>query len=91
MNARSFSEEVHEKIARRRRRRRDDDHWYWVGLFGMVGWSVMVPTILGIALGVLLDETREDPVSWTLTGLFVGLVAGVATASYWVRQESRRE
>lgn len=92
MSRRGFSDSIGDKIARRLRGRREaGSHWYWVGMFGLVGWSVMIPTVIGVALGALADETRHDTVSWTLTGLVVGLAIGCATAWYWVRRESRRE
>src|SRR5690625_6527648 len=41
--------------------------WSGLGLFGMVGWSVAVPTILGIALGYWLDKKLDTDFSWTLS------------------------
>jgi ATP synthase protein I len=33
------------------RRRRRESAWYGLGMFGLVGWSVAVPIVAGIALG----------------------------------------
>ena len=30
--------------------------WFGLGAFGLVGWSVAVPTVLGILLGVYIDS-----------------------------------
>ena len=89
MTGKRFEESIGERITRRLRRRREEgaSHWYWVGMFGLVGWSVMVPTGIGILLGVLADGARDDRISWTLTGLLVGLALGCANAWYWVRHE----
>ena len=58
---------------------------------GMVGWSVVVPMLLGIAAGVTLDERYPQPrLSWTLTLMFVGLGLGIFNAIYWVDRERRR-
>ena len=37
------------------------------GMFGMVGWSVSVPVLLGTALGIWLDKSYPQTFSWTLT------------------------
>lgn len=59
-----------------------------LGASGIVGWSVTVPTLIGIAIGIWLDRRDEGSISWTLTLLAVGLVTGCLTAWYWVRRES---
>jgi ATP synthase protein I len=88
-----FERKVGRKAARKLRARREADRgaWFWLGMFGLVGWSVAVPTVLGIALGVWLDHTWPGRVSWTLTLLFIGVVVGGLNAWYWIQQESRRE
>jgi len=88
---RRFREHVARKAARLERTRQEGDRsvWFSLGLFGLVGWSVSIPTLLGLATGVWLDRHYPGRVSWTLTLLFVGIVLGCANAWYWVRQESR--
>jgi ATP synthase protein I len=72
------------------RRRGDRGPWFWLGMFGLVGWSVAVPTLLGILAGVWLDRRLHGRISWTLTLLFIGVVFGCWTAWYWVKRESER-
>lgn len=81
--------EVERKSARRARARREGRHGlgYGLGLFGLVGWSVAVPTVLGIALGVWIDRRFPSPYSWTLMGLFAGVVLGCLNAWFWLRRE----
>ena len=88
---RRFEQDVARKAARHQRAAREGDRslWFSVGLFGVVGWSVAIPTLLGLALGIWLDARWPGRVSWTLTWLFVGIVLGCANAWYWVSQESR--
>lgn len=77
--------------AERKRRARARDHrvaWFGLGTFGLVGWSVAIPTLAGIALGVWLDRRTEGPASWTLTFLLIGVSLGCLNAWYWIRQES---
>jgi len=73
-----FRADVARKAARRQRAARGTDRgvWFSLGLFGLVGWSIAVPTLLGVALGVWIDRRWPGPVSWTLTLLFLGVVSG---------------
>ena len=63
--------------------------WFGLGMFGLVGWAVVVPTLIGIALGVWIDERWPGPVSWTLNLLIIGLIVGCINAWVWVKKESR--
>jgi ATP synthase protein I len=86
-------ERVHERIGRKADRkleaRREPKRglWFGLGMFGLVGWSVAIPTLVGVAVGVWLDDTLDGRVSWTLTLLFVGVVLGCLNAWWWVRRE----
>lgn len=71
----------------RARRRPEESVWFGLGTFGLVGWSVAVPTLLLLALGVWLDGRYPMGFSWTLTLLFVGIVTGCINAWYWVSRE----
>ena len=83
--------EVGKKAYRRikARRTRDRSVWFGLGMFGMVGWTVAITTVIGVALGVWIDRTWPGPYSWTLTLLFIGLIVGCLNAWYWVNRESR--
>jgi ATP synthase protein I len=84
---------VGRKAERKRKARRERDRgvWFGLGMFGLVGWSVAIPTVLGIAIGVWLDARVEDGPSWTITLLVVGVALGCLNAWYWVRRESRHD
>lgn len=62
--------------------------WFGLGMFGLVGWSVAVPTLIGIAIGVWADRRWPGTVSWTLTLLIIGVALGCLNAWYWIKQES---
>lgn len=62
-----------------------------MGLFGLVGWSVAIPTLLGIGLGVWVDRSTEGPYSWTLMLMVIGLLLGCLNAWYWIRKEMDRD
>lgn len=57
------------------------------GMFGLVGWSVAIPTLAGIALGVWIDRTTRSQYSWTLMLMIAGLIVGGFNAWYWVSKE----
>lgn len=62
---------------------------FGMGMFGLVGWSVAIPTLLFLALGIWIDARYDTRFSWTLMMLAVGIAIGGMTAWYWVREESR--
>lgn len=84
---------VQRKEARKQRARREGEHGlaFGLGLFGLVGWSVAVPTLIGVALGVWIDRRGDGPYSWTLMLLVLGVALGCVNAWYWVRKETHRD
>lgn len=83
--ARSLGEAEERKV--RARRRREQSVWFGLGTFGLVGWSVAIPTLIGLALGIWLDSTVDVGFSWTLTLLFAGIIVGCLNAWYWISRE----
>jgi ATP synthase protein I len=63
--------------------------WFGLGMMGLVGWSIVVPTLLGARLGIWLDEQHPSPHSWTLSLLIVGLALGCWNAWHWVSKEEK--
>ena len=79
------------KAARKLRAQRDGNQgvWFGLGMSGLIGWSVAVPTLLGAMLGLWWDRHHPGQHSWTLMLLAVGLVTGCANAWHWVAQEDK--
>jgi ATP synthase protein I len=76
--------------ARRKLKAKGEQHrsiWFGMGMFGMVGWSVATPTLLGVVVGLWIDRRWPSRFSWTLMLLFIGVVLGCFNAWYWLRQE----
>ena len=71
------------------RKRRRESAWYGLGMFGLVGWSVAIPIVAGIALGIWIDRRWPGEVSWTLTLLITGAAVGAMNAWYWFQREGR--
>jgi len=81
-----FGDEVGRKEKRKIKGREEKKRspLFWVGLWGLVGWTVAVPTAAGIWVGIQLDRHYPGRASWTLTGLIVGIAVGCITAWVWV-------
>lgn len=65
--------------------------WAGVRMTGVVGWSVAVPTLIGVAIGKWLDKVWPVHFSWTLTLLLAGVVLGCFNAWYWLKRESKHD
>ena len=63
--------------------------WFGLGMMGLIGWSVVVPTLLGAALGIWLDNHHPGKHPWTLSLLVVGLAVGCLNAWHWVAKEDK--
>lgn len=87
----SFIEKIRRKEKRKLRAqsKKDQAVWFGLGLFGVIGWSVMVPTLIGIAVGIWADRRWPGQISWTLTFLFAGIILGCLNAWYWVEKERK--
>jgi ATP synthase protein I len=84
-----YEQDVEGSEVRKQRAQREGDSFLsWLGTFGLVGWSITIPTVIAIAIGVWLDRRYQTSISWTVTLLFVGVCLGCALAWYWVRRES---
>ena len=87
----AFSREIGAKAARKLKARRNSTRgvWFGLGMMGLIGWSVAIPTLLGAAIGIWLDNRHPGSYSWTLMLLIIGLVIGCLNAWYWVAKEDR--
>jgi ATP synthase protein I len=87
----AFARQVATKAAHKLRAQREESQgvWFGLGMSGLIGWSVAVPTLVGAMLGVWWDRHYPGQHSWTLMLLAVGLVIGCANAWHWVAQEDK--
>jgi len=85
-----FSLQVREQAARKlhSQRRTVQGIWFGLGMMGLVGWSVAVPTLAGAALGMWIDNHYPGGHSWTLALLVAGLCIGCANAWHWIAKEN---
>ena len=87
----SFAEKVGVKAKRKIKARRNPSQsvWFGLGMMGLIGWSVVIPTLLGAAIGIWLDKLNVGGRSWTLALLAAGLTAGCLNAWHWVDKEDK--
>jgi ATP synthase protein I len=81
-----FSRQVDAQAARKLKAQRGATKsvWFGLGMSGLVGWSVTIPTLIGAALGIWVDKHYPSKFSWTLMLLLIGLVVGCLNAWHWV-------
>ena len=82
----NFSRQVAAQAARKLKAQRGAKRsvWFGLGMSGLIGWSVTVPTLMGAALGIWVDRNYPSTLSWTLMLLLLGLLTGCFNAWYWV-------
>jgi ATP synthase protein I len=87
----TLADQVGAKAARKLKSRRSGTPgvWFGLGMMGLIGWSVAVPTLLGAALGLWLDQRHPGGRSWTLALLMAGLAIGCLNAWHWVAREDQ--
>ena len=86
-----LAEQVGAKATRKLKARRSGTPgvWFGLGMMGLIGWSAAVPTLLGAALGLWLDQRDPGGRSWTLALLVAGLTIGCLNAWHWVSREDQ--
>jgi ATP synthase protein I len=62
--------------------------WADFATFGIIGWSVALPTVLGVGLGLWIDRNWPGEASWTLMLLGLGAAVGCFNAWRWVQENS---
>ena len=87
----ALSRQVGAKAARKlhAHHKGDQSVFFGLGMMGLVGWSIVVPTLLGVGMGVWLDGYAPGKHSWTLALLLAGLVVGCLNAWLWVTKEEQ--
>src|ERR1022692_2185398 len=87
----SFADQVGATASRKLKAQRNAGQgvWFGLGMMGLIGWSVAVPTLLGAALGLWVDNHHPGEHAWTLALLVAGLAIGCLNAWHWVVKEDR--
>ncbi len=62
-----------------------------ISTFGMIGWSIAVPTVGGAFLGLWLDRVAPQDFSWTIALVLGGVVLGGLISWAWISKEGGGE
>jgi ATP synthase protein I len=72
---------AHERRLREERRRKGErPFWSGVATLGLLGWMIVIPTLIGAFLGRWIDQTLNSGVFWTLSLMMAGLAGGCYNA-----------
>ena len=85
---------IQEKYKLRAQRGKARSIWLGLGMLGVIGWSVVVPALVGVGIGIWIDTHFVSRYSWTLMLLLIGVIVGCLNAWHWVaneHQEIRKE
>ncbi len=63
--------------------------WFGLGMFGLIGWSVAIPSLVGVAIGLWIDSRWPSRFSWALMLLIGGMALGCWNAWKWIHREGR--
>jgi len=86
-----FLDKVAGKAARKLKAQRNGPQgvWFGLGMSGLIGWSVAVPTLAGAFFGLWLDHHHPGSHSWTLALMIIGLTVGCFNAWHWLAQQDK--
>lgn len=85
-----FAGRIGSKASRKLRARRGSQSvWFGLGMMGLVGWSIVLPTMAGILIGIWLDQPHTGKHPWTIALLVAGLLLGCLNAWRWIAKEDR--
>ncbi len=86
-----FQERVNSKERRKLHAQKHDKQSVLQGfsVFGIIGWSVAIPTVISIFIGLWLDERYPGQRSYTLAFLIAGILLGCLNAWYWVSRKMK--
>lgn len=84
----NFPKDVRDRERRKLKSLKQDKHvWFGLGMFGMVGWAIALPTVIGAFIGLWIDSKIPGRYSWTLMLFMAGLCLGCYNAWYWLQKE----
>ncbi|OUL95659.1 AtpZ/AtpI family protein [Paraburkholderia hospita] len=62
-----------------------------LGQIGVLGWTIVLPTLLGLALGRWLDRFAGTRVFFSAPLLMIGAAIGLWSAWRWMHRQQRRD
>jgi ATP synthase protein I len=62
-----------------------------LGQIGILGWTIVLPTLLGLLIGHWLDRHFATGVFFSAPMLMVGAAVGLWSAWKWMHRQTRRD
>lgn len=62
-----------------------------LGQIGILGWTIVVPTLLGLVIGHWLDRHLNTGVFFSAPLLMAGAAVGLWSAWKWMHRQTRRD
>ena len=59
----------------------------FVGQIGVLGWVIVMPTLIGLFIGRWLDHKFSSGIFWSAPLLLVGVVIGCWSAWQWMNKQ----
>ncbi len=86
-----FQEQINSKEKRKLHAQKQNKESVLQGfsVFGIIGWSVAIPTVLSIFIGLWLDKQYLGQRSFTLAFLTAGIFLGCLNAWFWVSKKMK--
>lgn len=86
--SKAFGFKLGRKVSLKMRARNNKTQvWFGLGMMGLIGWSIIIPTLIGAAIGLWFDDHYPWTFSWTLALLVAGLCVGCFNAWHWVSKQ----
>lgn len=57
-----------------------------LSVFGVIGWSIAIPTVAGAFLGMWLNRVTPQSFSWPIALILGGVVIGAIGAWRWIEK-----
>lgn len=78
-----------ERARRRERERRENEPSLarFIGQIGMLGWMVVIPTLIGLFIGRFIDQRLGSGIFWSAPLLLIGVVIGYWSAWKWMHRQ----
>ena len=58
-----------------------------LGQIGVLGWQIVLPALVGLAIGRWLDHRLDSGIFWTAPLLLVGLALGCWSGWRWMHRQ----
>lgn len=59
----------------------------YVGQVGVLGWMIVIPTLIGLFTGRLLDQRFDSGIFWSAPLLMAGVAIGCWSAWRWMHAQ----